>query len=381
MAEIGARMFQHTGTAGYISMAFYTYPYITILQPELPINVFLETKSHEFINRVLTNLMPQLGVTDPVIVSDMYRGVAAFGYIQNRINVYLKNYQMPKKLENPPQEFVDLVKESLTVKGRSLCPPMGIQLNIRKMLKLFIQEDFRFEFYDLMALKTFLAFQICFDEDPAKFGFAFTYPKTAFVAPWIFGLFWNFVQTMDIKEVFIPWNITQETFPDNWLIPRIYNLVDIHIELRCVLDLSEELGYLPDIRYLISTQENPQEYVHLKRQEIIDLFAKTKRWFSHIPPSEIGRNPEEFGKLIFGRDVHVDVLMPLVSGILDESAASDKLDFGKDHLRNALTARKYTVEKARQNWLGSTNTEPTPKWWAHGQPGDMRSELFDVRQA
>ncbi|CAL8086020.1 unnamed protein product [Orchesella dallaii] len=110
--------------------------------------------------------------------------------------------------------------------------------------------------------------------------------------------------------------------------------------------------------------------------EIQTLFDFMRKNWLEIPLDSIWE-PERFmGKVILERGLEADVVMPIENDLWDYSL--DELKLTEDHLKNSIAAVGYTVEKARQNWIGSTNPNPHVKWWGEGsnEGSQIRFSLF-----
>lgn len=198
MEEIGSRMLQVVGHASYINMAFYSYPFIQILRPtHFAVNAFYINKdedgnswnNRELVHRILKSLLPHLHVSDeenPQLDSEFELGINIMSRFLHEMWDRLNELQFPKDFDEMTSnsEFkagVDLLIQS------GFCPLMGIQLDIDKVLNLFVREEFKTKHIDLMALKYYGALKVCFAQPPSSFApigngavIQLAYPKSAF---------------------------------------------------------------------------------------------------------------------------------------------------------------------------------------------------------
>ncbi|CAL8086029.1 unnamed protein product [Orchesella dallaii] len=357
LEEVGARMFHVMGHGVYLNMAFYSYPYI---QRWLPVLWIIVLRFDEKTTRLIfENLMPLLGVRNPGIVEELVLGVQVMMTVVYKISVTF--------FDHPPSEFPKEVKASL----KGLCPPMGVNLNIQKIFELFIGESFRWTFDNPKTEAYSLALQDCFDVAPSQFTkHKLTHPKTALAGVWIFGLFFDFFRQMRV-DLWNTWGLNRSTALVNLMLPNR----DYNSEHGCLNEMTHNLAYLPILRYMQASLDDPVEFSFKKTEEIQALLKEVQQHWLQIPETEVWEQERFIGKAILERGLHADVVMP----VLDELSLwdLDSLDLTDDHLHNSLVAVKYTVEKAKQNWLGSSDPDAQVRWWGDGYDGvSIRYKLF-----
>lgn len=197
---------------------------------------------------------------------------------------------------------------------------------------------------------------------------------------WLIELFYDYLESADTKQILIDWNITSDVFPYNQFVRETSESSENDQEFQCLISMYRNLGYMPTIRYLTTVTDNAAEYIGKVEDDITFLFKEFSGIFQRVPTTEDAKVPLHLANIILSRGIYVDVGMPLVSGVLDNSAVEDHLHFTEDHLKNSIIATMYTVEKARQNWIGATDAESTMKWWGSGTPSQIRDDLLDIRE-
>ncbi|ODM92530.1 Neprilysin-21 [Orchesella cincta] len=345
LEEVGARVFRVMGHGVYLTMAFHSYPYI---QRWLPVYWITLPFELNVIRPVFQNIMPLLQIQNDDFVAEMVDGLNMMMQILWIINESYK--------DNPPPAFQAKVEFNL----RGLCPPMGIQMNLQAIFELFIGDTFRWTFDNPKTKVYSIALQHCFNEEPSHFTKrVFTHPKTALAGVWIFGLVFDFFPQME------------RSLSDDWGLPR---------DSWFVRTMQRGLNFKYSNKNSLSLPSWYSKCGMTKIQEIQSLFQEIQQMWHQIPESQIWEPQKFLGKTILDKGLHADVVMP----VLNELAIwdVDPLDLTDDYLRNSILAVNYTVEKAKQNWLASTDTDAQVRWFGDGDNGlSIRFHLFGVEQS